>query len=107
MTGLARFGLLLGGLLWGCAPRHEVRVEAETVTLVLRAPEAADVQFAASINQFAALPAKRDRHGVWVVAGLANAEFQYFYLVDGLVVLPDCRIKVSDDFGSVNCRHLP
>jgi hypothetical protein len=109
MTGMAWRGLLLGGLLSGCAslPQHEARIEAGTVTLVLRAPDAANVQLAASINQFAPLPARREQDGVWVVRGLANVDFQYFYLVDGLVALPDCRIKVSDDFGSVNCRHLP
>jgi len=109
MTGMVWRGLLLGGLLSGCAslPQHEARIEAGTVTLVLRAPHAANVQLISSGNQFAPLPARREQDGAWVVGGLANADFQYFYLVDGLVELPDCRIKVSDDFGSVNCRHLP
>ena len=94
MTGVVRQVLLLGGFLSGCAshPQHEARIEAETVTLALRAPHAANVQLAASCNQFAPMPAKRESGGVWVVAGLANADFQYFFLVDGLVALPDCRI---------------
>jgi len=109
MTGVVWRVLLLGGLLSGCAslPQHEARIEAETVTLVLRAPHAVNVQLVASSNQFAPAPARRDQDGVWVVRGLANADFQYFYLVDGLVALPDCRIKVSDDFSAMNCRHLP
>ncbi|ADW17365.1 glycoside hydrolase family 13 domain protein [Desulfobulbus propionicus DSM 2032] len=95
------------GLLGGCAPQHTAVVHDDTVTLTLRAPKAATVRFASSIDRFAVHHAARNREGTWLVSGLPNIEFQYFYLVDGQVMVPDCRFKVSDDFGSVNCRNLP
>ena len=30
-----------------------------------------------------------------------------FYIVDGAVYLPQCRLKEQDDFGSANCLYIP
>ncbi len=95
------------GFLAGCQPRHHVTFQAETVTLHLWLPEAASVQFASSIDSYTLHQAKRDRDGSWSVGSLPNQEFQYFYLVDGKPFIPDCRFRQSDDFGAMNCRHLP
>lgn len=99
--------LTMLGLAGGCAPRHTVIILDKSVTLVLQAPEALVVQFASSADQYSLRPAKKDTQGNWVVAGLGNQEFQYFYLVDGKVFLPDCRYRQADDFGAANCRYLP
>lgn len=95
------------GLAGGCAPRHTVMIVDKSVTLVLQAPNALLVQFASSIDRFKLHLATKDAQGNWAVTGLGNREFQYFYLVDGQVFLPDCRYRQADDFGSVNCRYLP
>ena len=95
------------GLAGGCVPRHTVMVLDKSVTIVLRAPEASVVQFASSADRYALRPAVKDKQGNWVVAGIGNQEFQYFYLVDGKVFLPDCRYRQADDFGTANCRYLP
>ena len=95
------------GLAGGCAPRHTVMIVDQSVTLVLQAPDASVVQFASSIDRFKLHPVTKDAQGNWAVAGLGNQEFQYFYLVDGQVLLPDCRYRQADDFGAANCRYLP
>jgi hypothetical protein len=35
----------------------------------------------------------------------ADRDFSYFYLVDGKVLQPDCRMHEQDDFGGTNCVH--
>ena len=98
---------LASAVLTGCAPRHYVLVQAETVTLYLQAPEAAKVQFASSVDQFTLRDVSKNEEGAWIVNGLNNKEFQYFYIVDGAMFVPDCRFHQNDDFGTVNCRYLP
>lgn len=90
-----------------CAPRHTAVLQKNLVVLTLRAPEAVRVQFASSLDRFTVHRVIRNTQGHWVVTGLPNREFRYFYLVDGKVLLPECRYRVSDDFGSENCRYLP
>ena len=43
----------------------------------------------------------------WVVSLPADSRFRYFYLVDGEIYLPPCRMKENDDFGSENCIFDP
>ncbi len=98
--------MVLGGLL-GCAPKHYVTVREDAVAMHLQAPRATAVQFASSMDHFTLHPLRRDSDGSWVIRGLSNREFQYFYLVDGKVVIPDCRFRENDDFGAANCRYIP
>jgi hypothetical protein len=101
---LACLGLLLIG---GCAPQHTVVVQRNSVVLALHLPGVDEVGFASSLDQFTVHQARKGQHGQWVIAGLPNREFQYFYLVDGKVLLPECRFTIRDDFGTLNCRYLP
>jgi hypothetical protein len=91
----------------GCTPQHSVTVQENVVSLTLMAPDASKVQFADSLDQFAVHQTVKGREGAWLITGLPNTAFLYFYLVDGRVMIPDCRFKERDDFGSVNCRYLP
>lgn len=99
--------VFLAGGLQGCVPQHSVTIHAETVTLALQAPQATSVHFASSADQYALHKATSNGDGIWFINGLANREFQYFYLVDGKLFIPDCRFRQNDDFGTTNCRHLP
>ena len=99
--------ICLAGCLFGCAPRHYVTIQADSVTLYLQAPQAMNVKFASSADQYTRHEATRDRDGFWSVKSPTNMEFQYFYLVDGKFFIPDCRFRQSDDFGTTNCRYLP
>ncbi|MBV5316773.1 MAG: hypothetical protein JZU50_03090 [Desulfobulbaceae bacterium] len=99
--------LLLACSVWGCTRQHYVIIKADTLTLYLQAPQATRVQFASSADQFVLHEVVKKGDGSWAIGGLANTEFQYFYLVDGKVVLPECRFRQNDDFGTANCRYLP
>ena len=95
--------------LLGCAPSHRVVVHGVDVSLSLQAPEARRVQFACSADRFALREATRDRDGLWTIEinNMADREFQYFFVVDGAPLTPDCRFRQNDDFGAANCLYLP
>lgn len=86
---------------------HTDTTAQEKVTLTLRAPDAREVRLLASCDHFTPRPAIRDPEGVWRSTGLPNIDFNYFYLVDGKPITPDCRFTANDDFGATNCRHIP
>jgi hypothetical protein len=91
--------------LSACAT-HFHRIQKNQVTLVLRLPEAREVLLATSLNGFNLCPAARVSDA-WEVTLPADQSFRYFYRVDGEIVVPDCSLKESDDFGSQNCIFEP
>ena len=93
----------------GCVPSHRVAVHGADVRLSLQAPEARSVQFACSADRFALREADRDRDGLWTIEidNVADKEFLYFFVVDGVPHTPDCRFRQNDDFGAANCLYLP
>jgi hypothetical protein len=93
--------------LAGCSPRHFIEVQATGVTLALDIRRAEEVFFASSLDEFRLQPITKNRQGVWVTNTRGDREFQYFYIVDGNVYVPDCRIKEKDDFGASNCIYQP
>lgn len=92
--------------LTACQPRHYARIDKDTITLYFTRPDARQVLFSSSTDRFR-IHSAINRDGVWEFSVPYQAEFAYFYLVDGQVVLPDCRLRVSDDFGSQNCLFAP
>jgi hypothetical protein len=98
--------LLLLVLLSGCA-RHFYTVKAGTVHLYLRASDAGTVYVASSLDGYALHELMRNEEGMWETALPAQQEFRYFYIVDGQVFVPPCRLRERDDFGSENCVYCP
>ena len=90
----------------GCATHH-YKVDADKVNLYLRMPGAKTVHFAASLDEFRPCPARKLAAGIWEVEMPASREFTYFYQVDGIIYLPECRLKQTDDFGAENCVFVP
>jgi hypothetical protein len=93
-------------LLSGCAG-HFHRVEGANVHFYLRAPDRATVLFASSLDGYQFHEAKRVKRGLWKVVVPAEEEFSYFYMVNGEVFLPPCKLMEKDDFGSENCIYSP
>ena len=106
MTRLAAAAVLVC-CLQGCAPQHYMFIQAEQLTLVLQAPEAKQVRFASSLDEYYLHTPAKNKDGKWIVKVPSQREFQYFYMVDGELFLPECRFKQADDFGTFNCRYLP
>jgi hypothetical protein len=100
------FALAALMLISGCA-RGFYQVADDRVTFYLDLPAAQQVYFAYSLDEFRLHRAKKTQAGTWVVAVPAGIEFRYFFIVDGAVHLPDCKISETDDFGSENCIFEP
>ena len=97
---------LLIFVLSGCASRHFVTREMNSLTFYLQHPNANRVQFAASFDQYNLHDAQQNSSGIWQVIIPVRSELKYFYVVDGLMYIPECRFKENDDFGSENCLYL-
>jgi len=97
-------GMALLMVLWtsGCAS-HYVRQDGGRADFYLHCPQAHDVALATSLDDFVPRRARRNSHDLWVVTVPAGHDFSYFYLVDGKVFKPDCRMTEQDDFGGINC----
>ena len=97
------FALLL---LFGCA-RHFYTIKAGSVHVYLGASDAGKVYFASSLDGYELHEVTRNEDGMWETSVPAQREFRYFYIVDGQVFVPPCRLRERDDFGSENCVYCP
>ena len=97
------FGLMT--LATGCAT-HYFEVQGDRLSMVLDKSDAQQVQLACSLDGFELRKAQK-KDGRWVVRLPADVPFSYYYVLDGEVFLPPCRMKECDDFGSENCIFDP
>ncbi len=88
----------------GCAS-HYIRQDKGHTDFYLRCPNANEVVLATSLDGFAPRPARRTGADEWVVSVEESRDFSYFYLVDGKVLRPECRLIEQDDFGGTNCVY--
>ena len=93
--------------LAGCTATHYHKRQSDRVTFYLKAPSAQGVVFASSLDAYSPHLASKVDGSRWVVSVAAAAEFQYFYIVDGVVYVPECKFFENDDFGSRNCVYVP
>ena len=93
-------------MLSGCAPKHFVEKNTSTLTFYLRIPEANRVQFAASFDHYILHDVQQNNRGSWQIKIPMTSELKYFYIVDGLIFIPECRFKEKDDFGAETCLYL-
>jgi len=93
--------------LAGCAATHYHERQSDRITFYLRAPGAAKVEFVSSLDAYNPKRASRLSGSHWAVTVATNSEFRYFYIVDGTVYLPECKLYEKDDFGSRNCVYVP
>jgi len=101
--------LLIAGILLictGCASHYHL-VKGDTVHIYTKRPDAGIVYFCSSLDGYERHRARRVDAKTWEVRLPANGEFTYYYIVDGTVYLPPCRLKEYDDFGSENCVYTP
>ena len=75
--------------------------------MYLNAPDAEEVLFASSADNFRVHKAGRTSEGLWITGDLVDREFRYFYIVDGKTYTPECRYREQDDYGAVNCIYQP
>lgn len=101
----------LSGILFilvsGCAPHHFITSEPDAITVYLDAPKASKVIFVSSVDNFREHNTQKNAKGLWAIENPADREFQYFYIVDGSLYVPECRYREKDDFGAANCIYQP
>jgi hypothetical protein len=93
-------------LIPACA-YHSLEVQGDAATITLKALNAKEVLFASSLDGYELHPAQKQGTSRWVVKAPSGTPFSYFYVVDGKIFVPDCRLAESDDFGSRNCIYVP
>ena len=98
--------ILLAILISACAQKHYCRLQGDEVAFYYKDPEAQEVLFASSRDNYKLLAAREDKNHLWEVSVPAGEGFAYFYVVDGIVTLPDCHYTENDDFGSKNCLYI-
>jgi len=94
-------------VLTGCGAGHYHIVEEGNVSIYLNNPDAELVYFASSLDGYKLHKADRIDKDTWEVQVPSDKEFTYFYIVDGGVYVPACRMTEKDDFGSENCIYVP
>lgn len=96
------FTFLTALTMAGCI-NHYYRNEPDAVVFYLKAPNAQNVQIAASYNGYDLKPVQRLNSDTWIVRLPNGTGFSYFYLVDGKLLVPQCKMMEQDDFGQSNC----
>jgi len=103
----ALFSLMfLALLVSACAEKHYSRLNDGTVTFYYKDTEAQEVFFASSRNDYKLFAARETKNHLWEVSIPAEKGFAYFYVVDGVITLPDCPFTENDDYGSKNCLYV-
>ena len=89
----------------GCVT-HNQQIQGNKLAFYLKKTNARQVFLVTSLDDFKprkAIPIDDQ----WLVLLPADKTFRYYYLVDGKIFLPPCKMKENDDFGSENCIFDP
>ena len=91
----------------GCSSHHYTQVQDSKVTFYLKNSAAKEVYFVSSVDDYQYNEALLERRGLWSYSSSMRTEFSYFYIIDGVITIPDCKLTVQDDFGGRNCIFSP
>ena len=105
-TSLLFLLILLALLVSACAEKHYSKLMGNEVAFYYMDKEAQEVLFASSRDNYKLLAAREDKNHLWEISVPAEKEFAYFYVVDGIITLPDCTFTEEDDFGAKNCLYI-
>ena len=84
------FPLILTALIiTACAEKHYSSLKGDQLTFYYKDSAAREVLFASSGDAYRLHPAREKAHHLWEVSIPAANEFAYFYVVDGVVTLPE------------------
>jgi hypothetical protein len=94
-------------VLTGCGGGHYYQEKEGMVSIYLNRADAEMVYFSSSLDGYQLHKADKIDDDTWEFRVQSSEEFKYFYIVDGDVYVPPCRITEKDDFGSENCIYVP
>ncbi|MCU7816659.1 MAG: hypothetical protein KZQ81_16035 [Candidatus Thiodiazotropha sp. (ex Rostrolucina anterorostrata)] len=92
-------------ILGGCST-HFYTFDENEMTIYLKQPKAQTILFACSLDGYEGRQLKQ-QSGLWEVRLPAGESFNYFYMVDGEIFIPQCPLQENNDFGSKNCIFEP
>lgn len=98
--------LVLFLLTAGCTIRH-YEVKNEQLHVYLKNSKAEEVYMLCSMDEYKPRQAINTGSGIWETVLSPHMEFNYFFLVDGKVFIPDSEFREKDDFGAENCVYIP
>ncbi len=85
--------------------KHYVKQSEDSLYFYYNGKDAEKVLFYSDINNYAGRSFKKSE-GYWIYIlnkPVEAEEIKFFYKVDGKVYLPECRMKINDDFGGKLC----
>jgi len=91
-------------VITACA-RHYVKQSESSLSFYYNGEKADKVLFYSDINDFTGKKFKKSE-GYWVYSINKPAdlkEIKFFYKINGKVHIPECEMKISDDFGGKLC----
>ena len=98
--------LLMAAVATGCST-HYLRSENGQTFLYLEDRHADTVMFASSLDHFQWRSAEKINGRTWRIGIPQDIPQTYIYRVGNQIVVPDCRFRETDDFGSENCLYIP
>lgn len=100
--------LLLTFLVSGCAGKHYFKINENDgeVSFFYKNPAAEKVLFASSQDNYKLHAAREIENDLWEVSIPVKQEFKYFFVVNGVITVPDCPYTEDDDFGNKNCVYI-
>lgn len=98
--------IILAFLVTACAQKHYSQMHGDRVSFYYKDKKANEVLFASSLENYKFLAARENNKHLWKVTVPAGKDFSYFYVVDGVIILPECAYTEYDDFGSRNCLYI-
>lgn len=105
-----RYGLvILSAILLitsACTQKHYAVATDDSVSLYYFDDKAREIIFASSADNFHHHKAVTVEEGLWRVTVPSGHDFKYFYIVDGVITLPECTYTEFDDFGTKNCVYV-
>jgi len=105
-TSIVKISLVGALLTTACTKQHYIQPEENNLALFYSDPFAKQVLFVSSLDNFQQHPASRYNGRIWKVLVAQKNEFEYFYIVDGVITTPECKNTVLDDFGAKNCLYV-
>lgn len=85
--------------------KHYVKQSKSSLSFYYNRENADTVLFYSDINDFKEKKFKKSE-GYWIYTlnkPAESKEIKFFYKVDGQVYLPECQMKIKDDFGGELC----
>ena len=76
------------------------------IRLTVNAPGARSVDWLSSTNRYKPIPMQPVPSGSWEITVPANQDFEYFFQVDGKILVTNCRWILPDDWGGTQCLHI-